>query len=125
MQHAARRNCPAYAQPSKGVRRQEHRTDPAEHWVFGNVRRPAANVLGMMLRSPPEGEPEHVAPPGAIVRRMRIAFLIAMSMMLTVIGNPIDGGSFARQSADNGEQPTHRSIGRKAHVRKLAMKQQK
>src|ERR1044072_5673523 len=72
------------------VRRKEHCTNPAQHWVFGQIRRPAANVLGMMLWSLPEAQPKHVAPPRAFMRRMWIAFLIAVSVMLAMICYPID-----------------------------------
>ena len=45
-------------------------------------------------------EPEHVAPPGAVVRRMRIARLVAMGMMLAMVGDPSDGRAFAGKRAD-------------------------
>ena len=66
-------------------------------------------------------EPEHVAPPRAVVRRMRIARLVAMSMMLAMVGDPGESGAFAGKSADQRKQPFHRPIGLKAAVRQHPM----
>src|SRR5947207_7631488 len=68
------------------------------------------------------GHPEEVAPPGAVVRRMRIAGLIAVSVMLAMVGDPIDDRAFTGQPANEADQPADRLIGGEAVVRQIAMK---
>ena len=58
-----------------------------------------------------------VAPPGAVGRRVGVAFVIAEGVMLAMIGDPSEGRAFAREAAEEGEQPADRAIGLKALVR--------
>src|SRR5262249_45269151 len=66
-------------------------------------------------------EPKHVAPQAAIARRMRIAFLVAMRMMLAMVGNPNHRRAFAGQTAEERDQPFDRAISLKAAVSEQAM----
>src|SRR5204863_4817607 len=66
-------------------------------------------------------EPNHVAPPSTIVRRMRIAFLIAVGMMFTMVRHPNYRGAFAGKSAEKGEEPFHGPIRLKTAVREQPM----
>src|SRR5262245_37174690 len=65
-----------------------------------------------------------MAPPGTVMRRMRIALLIGERVMFAMIGDPIDYRSFAGQAADERQQPPHRAIGRKAQMREMPVKAQ-
>ena len=52
---------------------------------------------------------------------MRIAFFVAMRMMLAMIGNPHQGRTFARQAADESQQPADRLVGSEAAVREMTV----
>ena len=51
--------------------------------------------------------PEHVSPEASVLRRMRVAILIAERMMFAVIGHPVDRRSLSRNSTEKGEQEPH------------------
>ena len=66
-------------------------------------------------------EPEDVAPPATIAGRMRIAGLVAVQVMFTMIGNPLDWRPLPCQQADQSNQPIHERIGLEAAMREQAM----
>src|SRR3954471_19828549 len=66
-------------------------------------------------------EPEHVAPPGAVARRVRVAFHVAEVMVLAMVGHPGERRAFAGEAAEEGKQPAHRPISLEAAMREAAM----
>ena len=69
----------------------------------------------------PREEPKDVAPPAAIVRRVRIALLVAEAVVLAMHGDPGDRRTFAGQRAQQAEQAADPAIGLKTAVRQKAM----
>ena len=57
----------------------------------------------------------------AVARRMRIAFFIAVGVMLAMVGNPNDGGTFAGEAAEERDEPFDRPVGLKTAVGEQAM----
>jgi hypothetical protein len=87
------------------------------HPVFENVGRVLLDQVAMPALTEIGHEPQHVAPPSSVARRMGIAFLVAVDVVFAVIGNPGQRRAFARQTTQKRQQPTHRSIGLEAAVR--------
>ena len=103
------------------MRRQEQIVHDHHHLVLHDIGR---ILLDEFLMPPPaevRHEPQHVAPPAAVARRMRIAFLVAEVMVLAMVGDPSERRAFARQPAEERQQPAHRPIGFEAAMRQAAM----
>src|SRR5262249_4373849 len=66
-------------------------------------------------------EPEHVAPPLTVAGRMRIAFLVAMSVVFAMMAAPGEGRTFAGKTAEKRKQPADGSIGLEAAMGQAAM----
>ena len=96
---------------------QEQVVEDDHHLVFHHVGGVALEQFLVPLAAEVRHEPEHVAPPGAVLGRMRVAFVIAEGVMLAMLGDPHEGRAFAREAAEQGEQPANRAIGLKALVR--------
>ena len=66
-------------------------------------------------------EPEYMAPPAAVVWRVRIARPVAELMMLAMHGNPSDRRPFARQCPQKPKRAPHERVGLEAAVREQPM----
>ncbi len=95
--------------------------EETDHGVFHQIGSVVLAHVVVPLAAEVGHEPQHVAPPGAVARRMRIAFLIAVRMMLAMVGHPNDGRAFAGQAAQERKKPPHRPVRLKTSVREQAM----
>ena len=103
------------------MRGQEQHVQEVHARIFGQIGGKAAHQGLVMLRAEIGHEPQHVAPPAAIARRVRIALFVAMHMMFAVVRDPGQGRAFARQAADQSQQAAKRLVGLKTAVGQLAM----
>ena len=61
-------------------------------------------------------EPEDMAPPGAVARRMRVAGDVGVLMMFAMHADPGDGRPLAGQGAEQPQDAAHQRIGLEAEV---------
>ena len=98
-QPAAQQN---HSQPD--VPEQERLVEQAEERILEQVFSIGLHHLLPLRILRPREHPKHVAPPSAVVRRVRIALLIAEAMVLAVHGDPGDGRTFSGQGSQQTEQ---------------------
>ena len=83
------------------MRRQEQFVDQDQSLVILQVWNPTVmKFLEIFVRSG-DCRPQNVTPPRSVQWRMRVAFVIAMCVMLPVISRPVERRTFARQSAND------------------------
>ena len=90
--------------------------------VFGEIRRILRQQARVVVLGFANQNPADVRPPRAVIRGMRIAFLIRLLMMNPVSGYPKDGAAFERGSAADGKKVferlrnTKRTVGMKTVI---------
>ncbi len=95
--------------------------EPDVALVAGEVGSVAAEQRGLGVEGATGDDPAGVRPPGAVVRGVRVAFVVGVLMMDAVGGDPEDGSAFEGEGAAGGDevlQPLGRAV---AAVREQAV----
>jgi hypothetical protein len=72
--------------------------------VAGEVGGVAAEQRGLGVHGAAGEDPAGVGPPGAVVRGVRVAFVVGVLMMDAVGGDPEDGSALERHGAAGGDE---------------------
>ncbi len=72
--------------------------------VAGEVGGVTAEESGLGVQGATGEDPAGVSPPGAVVRRVRVAFLVGVLMMHAMRGYPEDGSAFEGEAAAGGDE---------------------
>ena len=78
--------------------------EPDVDLVAGEVGGVAAEQRGLGVQGAAGEDPAGVCPPGAVVRGVRIAFVVGVLMMDAVGGDPEDGSALKRHGAAGGDE---------------------
>ena len=78
--------------------------EPDVDAIAGEVGSVAAEERGLGVESATGEDPAGVGPPGAVVRCVRIAFLVGVLMVDAMGGYPEDGSAFEREAAAGGDE---------------------
>ena len=73
--------------------------EPDVDGVAGKVGSVAAEQGGLRVQGATGEDPAGVCPPGAVVRGVRVAFVVGVLMMDAVGGYPEDGAALEREGA--------------------------
>ena len=95
--------------------------EPDVDGVLGEVGSVAAEERGLGVQGAAGEDPAGVGPPGAVVRRVGVAFLVGVLMMDAVGGDPEDGAALKREAAAHGDEVLDPLGGLVAAVREQAM----
>ncbi len=71
--------------------------EPDVDAIAGEVGGVAAEESGLGVQGAAGENPAGVGPPGAVVRSVRVAFVVGVLMMDAVGGDPEDGSAFERE----------------------------
>jgi hypothetical protein len=78
--------------------------EPDVDGVLGEVGGVAAEEGGLGVQGAAGEDPAGVGPPGAVVRGVRVAFLVGVLMVDAVGGYPEDGTAFKGEAAAHGDE---------------------
>ena len=78
--------------------------EPDVALVAGEVGSVAAEQGGLGVEGAAGDDPAGVGPPGAVLRGVRVAFVVGVLMMDAVGGDPEDGSAFKRHGAAGGDE---------------------
>ena len=95
--------------------------EPDVDRIAGEVGGVAAEQRGLGVQGAAGENPAGVSPPGAVVRGVRVAFLVGVLMVDAVGGDPEDGSAFKREGAAHGDEVLDPLGGAVAAVRQQAV----
>jgi hypothetical protein len=95
--------------------------EPDVDGVLGEVGGVAAEEGGFGVEGATGEDPAGVGPPGAVVRGVRVAFVVGVLMMDAMSGDPEDGTALEGEAATHGDEVLDPLGGSVAAVREQAM----
>jgi len=81
--------------------------DPQMEFVLTEVGNQGQEVVGVVVQSAAGDQPAHVRPESAVLRGVRVAWLVGVPMMHAMDADPEDGTALEGEGSTDGEKILH------------------